>query len=338
VQKQREAAYYEHIENNKVRCLLCPHRCVIGPGKVGICRVRRNREGRLVAETYGQCASFAIDPIEKKPLYHFYPGSAIFSVGSRGCNLRCRFCQNYSLAHGQPNTRYISPADLTEIVLARAPESIGIAFTYNEPLVSFEYLLAASAEARKSNLKTVVVSNGFMNKEPFLELLPLVDAFNIDLKGFSEDYYRRLTGGRVEDVKRNIALAKEHGCHVEVTTLLVTGENDSPEEIGELARWLAAEAGKNTPLHLSRYFPAFKMDLPPTPLEAMEKAYDMAREELHHVYLGNAPELGKSDTYCPQCGVLAISRRWGRVTIEHLQGTQCGRCGYNLAIINNSRG
>ncbi|WP_366924842.1 AmmeMemoRadiSam system radical SAM enzyme [Metallumcola ferriviriculae] len=332
--KYREAAYYQPIENEQVRCLLCPHRCVISSGKTGICGVRRNRAGRLLAETYGHCASFAVDPMEKKPLYHFHPGMLIFSVGSRGCNLSCRFCQNHSLAHGQPDTHYLSPRDLVASVLSRAPESIGIAFTYNEPLVSFEFLLEASAEAAQNNLKTVVVSNGYINNEPLQKLLPLVNAFNIDLKGYSQEYYQKFTGGKLEQVKRNIISAKNTGCHVEVTTLLIPGENDDPQEIERMAAWLAAEAGRDVPLHLSRYFPAHKLDSPPTPLKTMEQAYHAALKQLDFVYLGNAPELDKSSTSCPRCNTLIISRSWGKVTIENLNEDSCAVCGKELSIVS----
>lgn len=328
-----EACFFERVEDNKVRCLLCPHQCAIAEDRTGICRVRRNRAGILYAETYGRCASFALDPIEKKPLYHFYPGSHILSIGTRGCNLKCRFCQNYLLAHGEPQTDYVTPQDLVAMVKEKVAESIGIAYTYNEPLIWFEYLLETATYAKKQGLKNVIVSNGFINEKPLEELLPVIDAFNIDLKAFTEDFYQRLTGGELEPVKNTIVKAAKSGCHVEVTMLLVTGENDSREEVAALACWLAEEVGKDTPLHLSRYFPNYKMTAPPTPLETMEQAHETARQELHYVYLGNVPELTKSDTFCPHCGSLVISRRWGSVRIENLRGNRCQVCGAVLNII-----
>ena len=329
----KEAKYYIKGQNNKVNCLLCPHQCIIQSGQIGRCGVRRNLNGTLDAQTYGQCASLALDPIEKKPLYHFYPGSLILSVGTKGCNFSCSFCQNYELAHGTPKTNYLKPDQLVLLVQEKAPESIGLAFTYNEPLVWYEYVLDTAKLAGAQGLKNVLVTNGFIQEEPLKELLPYVDAFNIDLKGFTAEYYKKLVGGNLEAVKDTIVRAKDAGCHVEVTTLLVTGQNDSEQEVKQLASWLAAAAGRDIPLHLSRYFPRYKMADPPTPLETMKTAYEAAKDELRYVYLGNAPELNKSNTFCPFCDAEIVNRDWGKVEIVNLDGNKCTICGHELEIV-----
>jgi pyruvate formate lyase activating enzyme len=286
----REALYWqEGITKNSVNCLLCPQMCVIAQDKKGFCRVRQNLEGRLYTLNYGKCSSYGMDPIEKKPLYHFYPGSYIFSVGTFGCNMGCGFCQNWRIAHGEPDTIDISPEKLVEIASGdfQGRRSIGIAYTYSEPFMWYEFIRDTAPLARQAGLKNVLVTNGFINPEPLSELLPFIDAMNIDVKGFSEKYYKNTCAGKLEPVLRTVEKANSH-CHVEVTTLLVTGLNDSEEEISALADWLAG-VNKDIPLHLSRYFPNYKMELPPTPLATMERAREIAQQKLKYVYLGNVP-------------------------------------------------
>ncbi len=271
-----------------VVCEICFHHCELDEGKTGFCRARANRGGRIIPINYGRITSMALDPIEKKPLRRFRPGSLILSVGSFGCNLRCPFCQNYEISMAGEGilTEAVSPDELSLYAekLCRAG-NIGVAYTYNEPLVGYEYIRDCAEKVRDRGLVNVIVTNGTIEEKPWRELLPLIDAANIDLKGFTAGWYECL-GGDLDTVKRTIALAAEN-CHVEVTTLLVPGKNDSPEEVQGLARWLA-DISPAIPLHLSRFFPRYRFSqLPPTPVETVYGLAEKAREYLQFVYTGN---------------------------------------------------
>jgi len=273
----------------KVSCGLCFHRCELEEGQTGLCRARGNRGGAVVPLSYGKITSLALDPIEKKPLRRFHPGSMILSVGSFGCNLRCPFCQNHEISmagEGGVRTAEVSPERLAaQAAELRSRGNIGLAYTYNEPLVGYEYVRDCAALVHARGMVNVLVTNGTIEEASLRALLPLIDAANIDLKGFNPAWYRRL-GGDLETVKRSIALAAER-CHVEVTTLLVPGENDSAEEIRALARWLA-EIDRDIPLHLSRFFPRYNMsDRPPTSAGSVYALAELAREHLTWVYTGN---------------------------------------------------
>ena len=325
-----EARYQEALADDVCRCALCPRHCVIKPGQFGFCLHRRNEQGRLIAAQYGRVAALAVDPIEKKPLYHFHPGAAIASVGAIGCNLSCKFCQNWHLSTGKAPTQYVSPPDLA--AQAGADGSIGMAFTYNEPMIWFEYLLDTAALLRPRGYAVVLVTNGYLESEPFAELVKWVDAMNIDVKG-NEEFYRRLTGGRLEPVRRNVETAVRAGVHVEVTNLLVTDANESREQVTELVDWLAAVSPR-VPLHFSRYFPNHRYDAPSTPVRVIEEAADIARRKLEFVYVGNVQLPGASDTRCPQCGATAIKRHGYRIDITGLTNTgTCSSCGRNLAVV-----
>ncbi|MDR1246523.1 MAG: AmmeMemoRadiSam system radical SAM enzyme [Clostridiales Family XIII bacterium] len=277
------ARFYEK-ENGCARCNLCPHRCLIKDGQSGLCGARRNIGGALFAESYGMATSLALDPIEKKPLYHFNPGRQILSMGGYGCNMRCDFCQNSSISQAKPKTEFISPKRLTETA-ASVPGNLGLAFTYNEPLIGAEYLLDAAPLLRERNMKVVLVSNGMICREPLIRLLPFIDAINVDVKAFTHSFYERM-GGDLETVKQNVALCAE-SCHIEVTTLIIPGENDGDGETEALSRWLAA-ISREIPLHLTRFFPKHRMrDRPPTPIETLKRLAKIACRELAHVYMGN---------------------------------------------------
>lgn len=272
-----------------VNCELCFHRCELAEGQTGFCRARICRDGAVVPLNYGKLTSLALDPIEKKPLRRFHPGSLILSVGSFGCNLRCPFCQNHEISmSGNDTIRTVnmSPKQLADKAAKLIPRgNIGAAYTYNEPLVGYEYVRDCAVIVHDRGLVNVLVSNGTVAEQPWRKLLPFLDAANIDLKGFTPEWYRRL-GGDLDTVKRSIALAAEQ-CHVEVTTLLVPGENDSVEEIRALAKWLAS-VNPDIPLHLSRFFPRYQMrDRPPTPVERIYQLADEARTWLTYVYTGN---------------------------------------------------
>ena len=284
MEQSRLAKYWSNIDG-KVECRLCPHGCKIGEDAVGICRARKNIGGELHTLNYGLVSSIALDPIEKKPLYHFYPGTYILSVGTFGCNFKCSFCQNWEIAHDNPDLYVVT----TEQLVKEAKDldnCLGIAFTYNEPSVWYEFVYDTCVLSKEAGLKNVLVSNGFISEEPLSDLLPYVDAMNIDVKAFTDRYYKELCKGNLEDVKRTVEIASKE-CHVEVTTLVLPGLNDAVEEIGEMSRWLAS-VNETIPLHLSRFFPNYKMkDLPPTLKETLLKAKEEAEKHLRFVHLGN---------------------------------------------------
>ena len=273
----------------RVECEICPHHCKIEEGHIGLCKGRKNVKGRIVSDNYGKITGIALDPIEKKPLYHFYPGSKILSVGSYGCNLNCPFCQNcdISMVGGKEiETAYLSCEELIEkAVILKDRGNIGIAYTYNEPLIGYEYVRDCAALAKEKGLKNVVVTNGYICEEPLKELLPFIDAFNIDLKGFIEEYYHKLRGD-LKTVKQSIETAAKE-CHVEVTTLIVPDENDSAEEMEALSSWLAG-VSPEIPLHISRFFPRWKMqDKEATNVNLVYRLAEVARGNLKYVYEGN---------------------------------------------------
>ncbi|MCX7843742.1 MAG: AmmeMemoRadiSam system radical SAM enzyme [Clostridia bacterium] len=281
------AKYFDKIEEGKVHCHLCPHHCVIKPEGLGACRARKNIDGNLFSLNYGKITSAALDPIEKKPLFNFYPGSRILSAGSFGCNLKCSFCQNWKIAHDTPRAQELSPLELTEKATELIPHgNIGIAYTYNEPSIWYEYVLKASKLAKDKGLVNVLVTNGFIERKPLEELLPSIDAMNIDVKAFTAGFYNDICKASLDNVKQTVELASRK-CHVEVTTLVIPGLNDSMEEIERLSEWLSS-ISREIPLHLSRYFPNYKMlDVPPTPKETLYKAKEIASRHLAYVYAGN---------------------------------------------------
>ncbi len=276
------------FSGDKIRCGICPQDCVLAEGQTGFCRARSNRGGVIKADNYGLVTSMALDPIEKKPLYRFHPGSMILSVGSFGCNLRCPFCQNYGISmcgSDYAKASYVSPDELVEHAEALISKgNIGIAFTYNEPLIGYEYVRDCARLAKERGLKTVLVTNGYINERPLKELLPLIDAMNIDLKAFTEQFYRSISG-HIEPVKKAIEAASKE-CHVEVTTLIIPGENDSRQEMRSLSEWLAG-IDKEIPLHISRFFPRYRMQKDATPVETVYSLKETARENLKYVYEGN---------------------------------------------------
>lgn len=328
----REGMHYFKEEDNINICCLCPHNCHLRSGQYGICKVRRVRNGVLETTNYGEVSSIAMDPIEKKPLYHFKPGSNILSLGSFGCNFKCGFCQNYSISMERPSTKYIDVEELLNIAVGLKGEgSVGVAFTYNEPSIWYEYIydFAKLKEREKNNIDIVLVTNGYIAEEPLEEILLYIDAMNIDLKSFRQEFYNKVCGGRVEEVMRTIERASR-GCHVEVTTLVIGDRNSSMEEIDELSSWLAS-VNRDIPLHLSRYYPQYRFNDPPTPIETILRARETAEKQLNFVYVGNVPG-ETNDTCCPDCGKLLIKRR-GYSMERHIKDNKCQYCGKNIAII-----
>jgi pyruvate formate lyase activating enzyme len=319
---EKEALYYETMKGDKVRCRLCPHLCGIDEGATGKCRLRANVKGTLYARSYGRTVTANIDPIEKKPLYHFMPGSLILSIGPNGCTLTCDHCQNWGIAQEPAPTRYIDPEELAE--MATRGGSIGVAFTYTEPLLWFEYIRDAAPILRSRGLRSVLVTNGYLNEEPAREIASIVDGMNIDLKSIRDGFYKEWCGGRVEPVKRFIEIAAATS-HVEVTNLVIPGLNDSPEDIADLVEWIAGIA-KDIPVHFSRFFPHFRMsDRPPTPRDTLEMAYRIGRSKLDYVYVGNIFIEGTEDTYCAECGEILVERSGYSTHIKAADGV-CPRC------------
>jgi pyruvate formate lyase activating enzyme len=318
-----EAKYWRKLDQGRVACDLCPQACVIPEGGHGICLGRTNRAGELSAENFGECVSIGMDPIEKKPLYHVCPGHSVLSIACNGCNLRCDFCQNWTIAQKRVDTTPVSPEELVELAVGHG--SFGIAYTYTEPLVWFEYLLAAGALAHERGLKNILVTNGIVNEKPLRELLPLVDAMNIDLKSMNADFYRTYCHvDGLEAVKRTIRLGAEQSF-VEVTNLMIPGLNDSEDETRELVSFLAG-ISPLIPLHFSRYFPTHKMTIPPTPPATLERAREIAREQLKYVYIGNVGT-DDSNTYCPQDGTLLVRRVGYTSRVVGVEDGKCSGCG-----------
>ncbi len=326
---EKDALFYEKRIDGKVRCHLCPHNCIISKDNTGICQVRVNRNGSLYTTIYGEVSSVAMDPIEKKPLYHFYPGSSILSIGTVGCSFRCKFCQNYSISQN-PNhpTQYYSPEDLVNTAGRR--DSVGIAYTYTEPLIWFEYVMDCCKLARKKGLKNVFVTNGYINREPLLALLPFTDAFNIDLKGMQEDFYRKVIGGNLKNVLETIEeVAKRKEIVLEVTTLIIPGYNDSDQEMEKLTGFLES-LRPDIPYHLSAYYPMYQFNAPPTPISTLKRLREVASRKMQYVYLGNVS--GPSNTFCHNCGSLLIERHGYAIRRVHFGKGNCEKCGTSVPI------
>ncbi len=305
VQQNPDSLFQEPLtDGRRTRCLLCPQLCLINPGMKGLCRSRENIDGKLVSTSYGHVAALHIDPIEKKPLYHFLPGSHVLSVGNNGCNLKCAFCQNWSISQVDSKTSYISPAELLQMTLNAGTPSV--AFTYAEPIVWFDYVLDCCQILHKSGIKTVLVTNGMINPEPLTMILPFVDAMNIDIKSMDPDFYRSLCHGWLDPVLETVRKVHQ-GCHLEITNLVIPNRNDSKELFHQLGDFIQKELSRKTPLHLSAYHPEFRLSEPPTSYETMKTAYSILSQYLDFVYLGNITGAG-SDTICPSCGSPAVRR------------------------------
>jgi pyruvate formate lyase activating enzyme len=327
----REAMFYEKKEEF-VQCKVCPHYCRIRPSHTGVCRVRQNIEGTLYAINYGDCATLAMDPIEKKPLYHFYPGSDILSIGARGCNLKCSFCQNWQLAHGDEVGQRVSPEQLVDTALNYQDKGcVGIAYTYSEPFMWYEFVYDTAKLAQEAGLKNVLVTNGYINEEPLREMLPYIDAMNIDVKAFTDEFYQKNCKGDLNSVLNTVKVAAGK-CHVEITTLLIPTLNDSPGELEDLVDWVSS-IDPDIPLHISRYFPNYQLDVHPTPESTLRLARSIARKKLNFVYLGNIAEEDSSTTYCPTCSQAVVIRSGFYVKNVNVQEGKCAHCGEELNMV-----
>jgi len=322
--------YQEKTEGNRVRCHICPHNCLIPEGKQGICRTRINREGTLWSMAYSNPCSVSIDPIEKKPLFHFLPGENIFSLATAGCNFRCLNCQNWQISQSAPNE--LKSYDLSPEEVVHQAELSGtrlIAFTYTEPTVFYEYMFDTARIAHERSLKTVIISNGYINREPLLELISFLDAANIDLKCFDNDIYLKLTGGKLQPVLDTLITLKKKNVWLEITNLLIPTFNDNPEQIKAMCSWLADNGFSDTPLHFSRFFPHYRLpDTAPTPVKLLLQAKQIAEDSgIKYVYLGNIPQLSDENTICANCRKALIIREGFSVKENQILKSKCRYCG-----------
>ncbi|MDD4871248.1 MAG: AmmeMemoRadiSam system radical SAM enzyme [Kiritimatiellae bacterium] len=326
------AKFWHKLENGRIECDLCPHNCRLSDGKTGLCKVRSVRDGEMNADGYGFVSSVGVDPIEKKPLYHFYPGAAIFSFGGWGCNFACDFCQNWTISQEVDfRSRKYTAAQIVE--KAQGSGSMGIAYTYNEPIINFEFVEDCAKLAKSKGLSNVLVTNGYIEPEPAAELLPLIDALNIDIKSIDEEFYKRKCHGSVGPVMAFAIQAVKSGCHVEITNLLIPTLNDDEKLITKLACWIKDNLGENVPLHLSAYHPQYKLSIPVTPLELLEHAYELCRAQLMYVYLGNVWSDTGCNTLCPKCKNILISRHGYDTKITGIEKGTCRKCNRKADII-----
>ena len=329
----KEALFYNLINKDKgiIKCLLCPKECLIKKGQVGFCRVRKNIDNQLYSLIYSKVSSCGMDPVEKKPLYHFYPGTMVLSLGTIGCNFACTFCQNWTIS--QANIKEVQGEELSPekaIQLALKNDSPGICYTYNEPLIWYEYVLDTAKLAKKNNLKNILVTNGFINREPLIKLLPFIDAMNIDLKSFRNSFYQKYCEGSLSPVLNTIELSKEY-CHIEITNLIIPGLNDSEKEIKEMVNWISS-LSEDIPLHFSRYFPCYKMDIEATPISTLYRVRDIAQKKLKYVYVENIWDEEANTTYCGNCKKILIKRTgYHMINLGLDKEGKCRYCGEKVA-------
>jgi pyruvate formate lyase activating enzyme len=332
------AKYYTEEKNSNVKCRLCPNLCLIKPGDKGKCNVRINNDGKLYSMNYGLTTSGAKDPIEKKPLYHFLPGSCAYSYGTVGCNLFCQFCQNWHISRATPDDfqyglKKLSPKEAAKEAVQSG--CVTVAYTYNEPLIWYEWVLDTAKIVQQNGLKNILVTNGYVEEEPLRELLPFIDGANVDLKG-DKGFYKEMCGvTHQEAVLRTCKIMKEQNVHLEITNLIVTSKNDSDKQLQELIDFIVTELGADVPLHFSRYFPNYKTDLPATPVDTLFRARDMALEAgVQFVYLGNIRGERGNDTHCKKCGILLVKRSGYSTTTTNLtKEFQCKKCGAQTNIV-----
>ncbi len=333
---KKEAILYEKI-GKSLNCKVCERRCLISNGKKGFCDMRENIDGAIYSLNYAAASSVAVDPIEKKPLFHFYPGSTVLSLGSIGCNFRCKHCQNWNISQAELNEvslREIMPEDAVK--LAKEYKCKSIAWTYNEPTMWLEYTIDSAKLAKKEGLNTVYVTNGYMTEEALDSIHPHLDAANIDLKGMSEHFYKELCDARMQPVLDNIKRFYDRKIHIEITNLMIPGYNDSEENIHSLVNFMVDEIGVDVPLHFTRFFPYYELkNVPPTAVADLEKAYKTAKDAgMKYVYIGNVPSGKGENTYCYKCGELLIERDGYNIMEESLKKEKkCPKCGVGIDIV-----
>ncbi len=324
-----EASFYERLGNGRVRCRLCPHSCTLPPGRKGLCRVRKNIDGTLYSLVYGRPCSVHIDPIEKKPFFHVLPGSLALSLSTVGCNMTCRFCQNWQISQAEPedvSVDFISPGTIVSKAVEHNARSI--AYTYGEPVVFYEYMSSIAESARGSGILSTVVSNGYYSPEAIKTLCDKIDAIKIDLKSFSENYYRDICGASLAPVLDNLKTIKNSGIWLEIVYLMVPTLNDDPDMIRKMARWLLENLGPDVPIHFSRFHPAYRLsNLPPTPLSSLEAAWETCIEEgIRYAYIGNVTGHRAENTFCHNCGKKIISRKGYSIQGIEISDGKCLHC------------
>lgn len=331
---ENEAMYFNKLSDGKVQCTLCPHFCVLKDGQTGICKVRTNINQDLHTLVMGKVVAAHTDPIEKKPLYHFLPDTDAFSIATAGCNLSCKFCQNWEISQKSPQEirgYEMSPDDIVKTAISEGAKSI--AYTYTEPTVFYEYMLATAKLAKENGIKNIWVTAGYINPEPLENLCKYIDAANVDLKSFNNDFYEKYSGAKLEPVLNTLKTLHKNNVWLEITNLVIPDLNDSPEEIKAMCEWIVQNLGTDYPLHFSRFFPKYKMqEKPPTPVETLIMARDIAKEcGLKHVYIGNVILEGTDNTYCPSCGTEVITREGYLITSNIISDGKCGKCGEKIS-------
>ncbi len=329
----QKLAMFQEETPRGIMCRICPNECVLKEGEISKCNNRHVRNSKLYTMAFGNPCSANIDPVEKKPLYHFFPGSRAYSIATAGCNLVCLNCQNWSISQiGPDKTRNYDL--MPEMVVNEAAKNScrSIAYTYSEPTTFYEYTYETAILARKAGIKNIVKSNGYINPEPLKKLCSVIDAANIDLKSFNETTYLRLSGGKLQPVLDSLKIYREMGVWLEITNLIVPTYTDKIDEIGKMCKWLSDNGFKDTPLHFSRFYPTYKLEqLPPTPVEVLRSAATVAAGEgLKYIYIGNIPGNEMADTRCPSCDTIVIARQGYRIVTNNITGGKCNKCGKNV--------
>lgn len=331
-----ETRYQEKLTEETARCIVCPRMCIMKPGQRGFCNTKENQGGKIINLTYGILSALAVDPIEKKPLAHFYPGSLSLSVSSVGCSFTCPWCQNWHLSTAKPDSglKRVSPEYIVD--MAQRQECTSISYTYNEPLINLDYVEDTARLARQGGVKNVLVTNGYVSMKALDRVVDIVDAANVDWKGFTEEFYRKHCTADLQSVLDATVEMHKKGVHVEVTFLIIPETNDGEDEVRRMARYLVDNMGQDVPLHLSRFYPQYKFNhLPPTPIETLLRAKEIALlEGIHYIYVGNVPGKGYENTVCPKCGKTVIRRAGYNVTAWQLDsGHHCKHCGELIPIV-----
>ncbi len=328
--KTKLSPYFTSLDGGEIQCELCPHRCRVAKGKRGLCRVRENRDGKYYSLVYGNPCALHLDPIEKKPFFHVLPGTTSFSLATAGCNFQCKFCQNWEISQASPEDVYSYDVP-PELIVSKAKEigARSVAYTYVEPMIFYEYMSDISSLVKKAGLLNVIHSNGFINPVPLRNLCKMLDAADIDLKGFTENYYRELCGGELTPVLETLKTLKQEKVHLEITNLIIPTKNDEMSVIREMCLWIKKELGPDTPIHFSRFYPLYKLrTLPPTPVSTLEKAREAALAVgLEYVYVGNIPGHAGESTFCPKCKKMVIQRTGYMVGEINVKAGKCKYCG-----------
>jgi pyruvate formate lyase activating enzyme len=329
----REASFYQNVDGSTVRCGICPHRCMLAPGDRSVCRSRVNVGGKLYSLVYGNPCAVHVDPIEKKPLYHFKPASRAFSIATTGCNLRCLNCQNWEISQAKPReVRHVELFPDQVVSQAIRTGCASIAYTYSEPVTFYEYTRETAQLAREAGIANVLVSAGYINRAPLLDLCRWIDAANVNLKSFSDEIYRKLNGARLQPILNTFQTLNEQGVHFEMTNLVVPGYVDDPDMVRRMCAWILEQLGQDHPLHFTRFFPKYKLNrLAPTPVSTLERFRELAMAEgIRYVYVGNVPGHSGNHTYCHNCGKCIVERQGYFITANHLESGRCRFCGTTI--------